>query len=84
MKPKESAGCHQTLSSWVESGDKTATCSLELVFAAITKYSNVSFMAEVPDTLVTITKPVQAWKNVCKLFMSSEMAILSPDVANRV
>ena len=23
VKPKESAGCHQTLSAWVESGDET-------------------------------------------------------------
>ena len=25
MKPKESAGCHQTLSSWVGSGDEIAS-----------------------------------------------------------
>ena len=51
MKPKESAGCHQTLSLRVDAGDETATCSLELVFTAITNYyyNNVSFMAEVPD-----------------------------------
>ena len=69
MKPKESAGCHQTLSSWVGSGDETATRSLELVFTAITNYySNVSFMAEVPDILVTITKPVQAWEKCVQTF----------------
>ena len=40
MKPKESAGCHQTISSWVGSGDETRV----VVAILLTKYC-IQFLA---------------------------------------